>query len=101
MAYHLFAMSTALISVVIWGAQGRGRITFLQAILSMIWLYVAIISVDIMLGKRIDAQVSAGIQGILLWLYFKNGGGKGTKKKLKQWAKKFKGVRRTAPALGN
>lgn len=34
------------------------------------------------------------------WKWWNSGGGDGTKRRLKRWASRFQGVRRTAPALG-
>lgn len=44
----------------------------------------------------VSAAISAAFTAVFLWLWWTNGGGKKTKRRLKR-ALRFKGVRRTAP----
>jgi hypothetical protein len=43
---------------------------------------------------------SAPGTGYWAWIWWNSGGGDGTKRRLKAFRRRFKGVRRTAPALG-
>lgn len=51
-------------------------------------------------GDRLAACLNACLGAYAAWLWWQSGGGDGTKRRLKSWARKFRGVRRTAPALG-
>jgi hypothetical protein len=51
-------------------------------------------------GDRLTACVASGVCAFAAWMWWKSGGGDGTKRRLKSWARKFRGVRRTAPAAG-
>ena len=42
----------------------------------------------------------AGALALSLWAWWNAGGGDGTRRRLRSWARKFQGVRRTAPAGG-
>lgn len=46
------------------------------------------------------ALVDGALTTYNAWCWWNSGGGDGTKRRLKQWAAKFRGVRRTAPAMG-
>jgi hypothetical protein len=49
---------------------------------------------------RLAACMHAALGAGAAWLWWHDGGGDGTKRRLKSWARKFRGVRRTAPVAG-
>lgn len=49
---------------------------------------------------RITGSINAAAFAITAWLWWHDGGGDDTKRRLRGWARKFRGVRRTAPAGG-
>ncbi|MDI9836230.1 hypothetical protein [Streptomyces sp. KAU_LT] len=49
-------------------------------------------------GLRFLAAADAAVLALSLWSWWNNGGGDGTRRRLRQWARRFQGVRRTAPA---
>ena len=51
-------------------------------------------------GDRVMACVASGVCAYAAWRWWKSGGGDGTKRRLKSWARKFSGARRTAPVAG-
>jgi hypothetical protein len=56
---------------------------------------------DIMVHVEPLAIWTAVFTAYYLWVWWtKGGGGDRTKKRLKKWARKFQGVRRTAPQMG-
>jgi hypothetical protein len=46
------------------------------------------------------AGFEAALAAMCMWLWWQDGGGDDTKRRLRSWARKFHGVRRTAPATG-
>lgn len=50
--------------------------------------------------QRIPAGAHAALLAGALWLWWRKGGGDGTKRRLKSLARRFRGVRRTAPVMG-
>lgn len=48
-------------------------------------------------GKPGWACWCAGVTALCAWQWWNNGGGDGTRRRLKSWARRFQGVRRTAP----
>ena len=48
--------------------------------------------------NTVMASWAAGVLAVTLWLWWKNGGGDNTRRRLRRWARKFQPVRRTAPA---
>jgi hypothetical protein len=51
-------------------------------------------------GDRAMACFASAVCAYAAWMWWKFGGGDGTKRRLKSWARKFRGVRRTAPVAG-
>jgi hypothetical protein len=51
-------------------------------------------------GSTTLASISAAVMALSLWQWWNSGGGDDTKRRLRKWARKFQGVRRTAPAGG-
>jgi hypothetical protein len=49
-------------------------------------------------GSTTLASISAAVMALSLWQWWNSGGGDDTKRRLRKWARKFQGVRRTAPA---
>lgn len=48
--------------------------------------------------NTLAASISGAAAGYLAWHWWNGGGGGKTKRRLRQWAGRFNGVRRTAPA---
>jgi hypothetical protein len=46
-------------------------------------------------------SISAAASALSAWMWWHSGGGDGTKRRMRQWAAKFQGVRRTAPAAAS
>ncbi|MFD7957004.1 hypothetical protein ACFV4X_26365 [Streptomyces ardesiacus] len=51
-------------------------------------------------GSLVGASWDAGFAAVFAWLWWNRGGGDGTRRRLRRWARTFRGVRRTAPAGG-
>lgn len=51
-------------------------------------------------GRTVYAALDAAVVAYALWLWWNNGGGDNTRRRLRRWAARFRGVRRTAPAAG-
>ncbi|MEV6165736.1 hypothetical protein AB0L71_28250 [Streptomyces sp. NPDC052052] len=49
-------------------------------------------------GNTVAASISAAAAGFFAWKWWNGGGGDGTRRRLRSWARRFRGVRRTAPA---
>ncbi|MFF1574828.1 hypothetical protein ACFVWR_18975 [Leifsonia sp. NPDC058292] len=45
-----------------------------------------------------NAYLQAVAAAVNAWLWWHSGGGDGTKRRLKSWASRFQGIRRTAPS---
>lgn len=46
---------------------------------------------------HVAASIGASSTALSAWLWWHGGGGDGTRRRLKSWARRFQGVRRTAP----
>jgi hypothetical protein len=55
---------------------------------------------DVADGSRGWAVVDSAFAGFYVWAWWHSGGGDGTKRRLRSWTRRFRGVRRTAPVLG-
>lgn len=51
-------------------------------------------------GERLPTCVASALCAYAAWRWWHSGGGDGAKRRLKAWARKFTGVRRTAPVAG-
>jgi hypothetical protein len=51
-----------------------------------------------MSGESLWVCVNAAAAALSAWSWWNSGGGDGTKRRLKQWGRRFQGVRRTAPS---
>jgi hypothetical protein len=49
-------------------------------------------------GNTVAASISGAAAGYLAWQWWSGGGGDDTKRRARKWARRFRGVRRTAPA---
>ncbi len=47
------------------------------------------------------ALINAAAFALAAWMWWNGGGGDGTKRRLRRWAARFQGVRRTAPAAAS
>lgn len=52
-------------------------------------------------GAHAAAGIAAGCSALAGWLWWHDGGGDGTKQRLKRWARRFQGVRCTAPVTAS
>lgn len=48
-------------------------------------------------GWTSTLYLTAGGTALFAWLWWHSGGGDGTRRRIKSWARRFHGVRRTAP----
>ena len=55
---------------------------------------------DVVAGDRFSACLSSAFCAVCAWLWWRHGGGGGTRRRLRSLAKRFRGVRRTAPVYG-
>lgn len=55
---------------------------------------------DALSGDRVAGGVAAGFCAYSAWLWWRSGGGTGIKRRIRSWARRFRGVRRTAPVAG-
>jgi hypothetical protein len=93
-----FAISYALLNAVMVILEDRKLITSQQY-----YAYVAISStvagvVCAYLGWTIGTHIQAAVAAWSAWSWWHGGGGDDMKRRLKKWARRFQGVRRTAPA---
>lgn len=97
-------MQLALLAIgnaVIWSAllaSAFGRISTPQA--SGI---IALGCIPFIIGFALDGATSvassfAALGALNAWGWWHGGGGDGTRRRLKSWARRFQGVRRTAPS---
>lgn len=49
-------------------------------------------------GARFMAPFNVAVASWCAWVWWRDGGGDGTRRRLKEWASRFQGVRRTAPS---
>lgn len=49
-------------------------------------------------GWRLTLYLNAGFAAWHAWVWWSSGGGDGIRRRLKSWARRFQGVRRTAPS---
>lgn len=54
--------------------------------------------VNAFMGDTVNSYIQAVGAAVNGWLWWQNGGGDDTKRRLKSWASRFQGVRRTAPS---
>lgn len=88
--------------------------TSVSAVIQLLWLserittkqYSAVMAVgNALLGLLAAVNrwhdvvpLTAGCTALFVWMWWHNGGGDDTKRRLKSWAGRFQGVRRTAPS---
>lgn len=93
----IFAVSYALLNSVMLILADRKRITSQQYN-----AYGAISStvmgvVGAFLGWTVVVYIAAVAAALSAWSWWNGGGGDDTKRRLRSWARRFQGVRRTAP----
>ncbi|GAA3590914.1 hypothetical protein [Streptomyces osmaniensis] len=93
----LFAVSYTLLSTVLLILADRKRITTQQynAISAVASTVMGVVAAFI--GWTVVAYLAAASAALAAWLWWNGGGGDDTKRRLKSWAGRFHGVRRTAP----
>jgi hypothetical protein len=90
-----FVLDALLLGVLILFVQGRfGLRTFYGLGSAAMGLFL--LKDTVLVPDTVDSLIAAVFLGIFLHLWWINGGGDNTKKRLRKWAKKFEGRRRTA-----
>jgi hypothetical protein len=56
---------------------------------------------NLAIGNKISSAVTAATLALSLWHWWNSGGGDGTKRRLRDWKRRFEGVRRTAPVTAS
>lgn len=97
MAVTVFLILGALFTAVVQLAWFSGRMAAtvyhgLMAVLNAVYGVVAVLH-----GWTVMVYLAAGCTALSAWWWWNSGGGDGTKRRLKRWARRFQGVRRTAP----
>lgn len=52
---------------------------------------------NVLANERMLAAIHAGFTAWAIWPWWHSGGGDSTKRRLRRWVSRFRGVRRTAP----
>lgn len=94
---------TLLISsnVIVWSAllaSMFGRISKTQSSGIIALGCIPSIVAFVLDGTTSAASVFAALGAINAWIWWQGGGGDGTRRRLRSWASRFRGVRRTAPS---
>lgn len=87
-------------NLVIWPAviaSFTGRISWYRASGIVALGSVPVIAAYALDGQTAVASFFAAMGALNAWIWWKGGGGDGTRRRLKSWARRFQGVRRTAP----
>lgn len=74
-----------------------GRITTVQHGGLMAVMNTVCVLVCVFVGWTLVSLIAAASTTLYAWLWWHGGGGDGTRRRLKSWARRFQGVRRTAP----
>ncbi|WP_329474176.1 hypothetical protein OIE75_41040 (plasmid) [Streptomyces sp. NBC_01723] len=85
----------AAVAAVAYGT-GRFRKHHIYGVMSVGYLLYTVS--NFLLQDTVSAGMGAGFTTVFGWLWWKGGGGDNTKRRLKSWASRFQGVRRTAPS---
>ncbi|MFJ7023186.1 hypothetical protein ACIQUW_32970 [Streptomyces sp. NPDC101117] len=93
----VFAISYALLNAIMLILADTRRITSQQY-----FAYGAVSStvlgvVGAFLGWTVAVYIAAAAAALSAWSWWNGGGGDDTKRRLKSWARRFQGVRRSAP----
>lgn len=97
-AFTPFLMAGLAVMVVSLAARILGRIADHVAY-GFLGLSQVVIGVGgFLTGNTTAASFSTAGAAFLLWSWWNGGGGDDTKRRLRRWARRFRGVRRTAPA---
>lgn len=64
----------------------------------MAFSQVLVCTAGFVTGNTMAASISGAAAGYLAWQWWNRGGDDKTKRRLRKWARRFRGVRRTAPA---
>jgi hypothetical protein len=95
---HLVLVTSS--SVIIWSAVLAGlfgRLTRPQVSGIVALGCIPSIVAFVLDGATVVASVFAALGAINAWGWWNGGGGDGTRRRLRKWARRFQGVRRTAP----
>ncbi|MGW3563517.1 hypothetical protein ACWDSL_06385 [Streptomyces sp. NPDC000941] len=94
----ILLMSGLALIVVGLVAAALGWLPYYKAYGLMAVSQVLIGSVNFLAGNTSAASISAAAAAFTAWYWWNGGGGDGTRRRLRRWARRFRGVRRTAPA---
>ncbi|MEU3683730.1 hypothetical protein AB0E99_22720 [Streptomyces sp. NPDC030592] len=93
------AVGALLIGAAVIGyCTGRFHLRQLWAGLSL--GNAACLVAELLSDNRVMAGFSTGAVAVGVWMWWISGGGDGTRRRLRDLARRFQGVRRTAPAGG-
>jgi len=94
---NLLVITLAGLGAMFQGLALFGRITWTQA---AGWMAVSSAASGVLSavnGWTGNVYLCTGIAAWMAWLWWNGGGGDGPRRRLKRWARRFQGVRRTAP----
>lgn len=94
----LLAACLSLVGTVVARARGIISSRTFYALVASTNCVGLIVSVAV--HNQITASINAASTAIAAYMWWRDGGGDDTKRRLRRWARKFHGVRRTAPATG-
>lgn len=95
---NILLMSGLALIVVGLAAAALGWLPYYKAYGLMAVSQALIGSVNFLAGNTTAASISAAGAAYTAWSWWNGGGGDGTRRRLHRWARRFRGVRRTAPA---
>jgi len=94
--YALLIASNVLAYVGLWavftGRLARNHLSGVGAVAS-----IPAVVASCLEGITSVASAFAALGAVNAWIWWHGGGGDGTRRRLKSWASRFRGVRRTAP----
>jgi len=85
---------TMTISTLAW-VTGRISVVLHNGLMAAVNALCTLVSVY--LDWTLTSFMAAASTAMYGWLWWKGGGGDGTRRRLRSWARRFQGVRRTAP----
>lgn len=96
----------AIVFVVLYAAAiTASTLAWLTGRLAVVWhnglmtvVNAVCLVVSIHLEWTTNSPIAAASTALHAWLWWNGGGGDGTRRRLKSWASRFQGVRRTAPS---
>lgn len=97
MLYTALAITGAALSATAGAASltGHFRKHHIHGVMSFGYLLYTL--ANVLSQDTVPAGMGAGFATVFGWLWWHGGGGDDTRRRLKSWASRFRGVRRTAP----